>query len=104
MTNDRGSIKWTTLMLPEHVQMIKEMWAEDDKKEKPIQDEQQIEENVMKLQLAIHDSLTVEVKFFSNYEYHMLRGKLKSIVADDCIIFDDGTKVGINDVIDVMVD
>ncbi|GAB3801050.1 YolD-like family protein [Virgibacillus kimchii] len=60
MVNDRGNIKWTSLMLPEHVQLIKEMWEEDDKKEKPILDEQQIEEIIMKLRMALHDNLTVE--------------------------------------------
>lgn len=104
MVNDRGDIKWTSLMLPEHVQMIKEMWAEDDKKEKPILDEQQIEENAMKLQLAIHNDLSIEIKYFKDHDFHTVEGKLKSIVAGDCIIFSDGTRIKLNNVIDVFID
>ncbi|WP_164219415.1 YolD-like family protein [Virgibacillus sp. YIM 98842] len=104
MVNDRGDIKWTSLMLPEHVQMIKDMWAEDEKKEMPILDEQQIEENMMKLQLAIHNNLSLEIKYFKDHDFHTVKGKLKSIVAGDCIIFTDGVKVNLNDVIEVFID
>jgi len=36
---DRGNIKWTSLMLPEHVQMVKEIWKEEEKVQKPVLDE-----------------------------------------------------------------
>ncbi|MFA1819552.1 YolD-like family protein [Virgibacillus oceani] len=77
---------------------------EDDKKEKPVLDEQQSEENVMKLQLAIHDGLTVEVQHYKERDFHIARGKLKSIVAGDCIIFDDGERIKFSEVINVFVD
>ncbi|SHF55195.1 YolD-like family protein [Ornithinibacillus halophilus] len=43
MVHDRGSIKWTSLMLPEHVALLEEMWHTDKKISKPILDEQEIE-------------------------------------------------------------
>lgn len=43
MIRDRGSIKWTAMMLPEHVKLLRD-WAEEDKYEQmPELDEQQIE-------------------------------------------------------------
>lgn len=44
MVFDRGNIKWVSLMLPEHVKMLKDMWAETEKIEKPEIDEQQFKE------------------------------------------------------------
>ncbi|MEI4790671.1 YolD-like family protein [Bacillus sp. FJAT-53060] len=44
MLRDRGTIKWTAMMLPEHVTRLKHDLAETQKTDKPIIDEQQIEE------------------------------------------------------------
>ncbi|SDD50655.1 YolD-like protein [Terribacillus halophilus] len=44
MVNDRGKIKWTSLMLPEHVEMLQHMGREIGKAKPPIMDEQQLEE------------------------------------------------------------
>lgn len=104
MVNDRGSIKWSALMLPEHVEMIKEMWAEDDKKEKPILDEQQINEINMKLQLALHDNLTVEVKYFKDHNFHATKGRIKTIVNSEGIILEGGIKIKFSDVVYVIID
>ncbi|WP_327606087.1 YolD-like family protein [Virgibacillus tibetensis] len=43
MVRDRGSIKWTSLMLPEHAGLLNELWQEDKKTVKPILDSQEIE-------------------------------------------------------------
>ncbi|MGN7324767.1 YolD-like family protein [Bacillus altitudinis] len=44
MLRDRGTIKWTAMMLPEHVAQLKHDLAETKKTDKPIIDEQQAEE------------------------------------------------------------
>lgn len=76
--NDRGTIKWTSLMLPEHVKMLNDIWQEDNRKEKPILDEQQkIEINGM-LQLALKDNLTVAVTYYDDYDHHTVKSKLLS--------------------------
>ncbi|MED1749275.1 hypothetical protein [Bacillus zhangzhouensis] len=41
MLRDRGAIKWTAMMLPEHVARLKHDLAETKKTDKPIIDEQQ---------------------------------------------------------------
>lgn len=44
MIRDRGAIKWTAMMLPEHVKVLRD-WAEEDTfQQKPDLDEQHIEE------------------------------------------------------------
>ena len=44
MIRDRGMIKWTAMMLPEHVQSLKNLLVDDEKIQKPILDEQAIAE------------------------------------------------------------
>lgn len=44
MIRDRGNIKWVSMMLPEHVQQLKEFAKETNKQTKPILDEQAYEQ------------------------------------------------------------
>lgn len=74
--NDRGTKKWTAMMMPEHIKMINDLWAEDDKKEKPFIDEQLQIEFGIKLRLALKDDLTVEVEYYADHDYHTEKGKL----------------------------
>ena len=76
---DRGTIKWTSLMLPEHVQMINEAFKEQERVEKPILDEQQIEENSFALQRAMKDGFSVEIKYHNGFEFVYLSAKIKGI-------------------------
>ncbi|WP_077309098.1 YolD-like family protein [Terribacillus halophilus] len=50
MVHDRGKIKWTSLMLPEHVEMLQQMGREIGIEKAPILDEQQLEELEQKVQ------------------------------------------------------
>jgi len=43
MLRDRGTMKWNSLMLPEHVQILKDMWDDDHKVVAPQLDEQELE-------------------------------------------------------------
>ncbi|MCD8508969.1 MAG: YolD-like family protein [Bacillus sp. (in: Bacteria)] len=44
MNRDRGTIKWTSMMLPEHVQQLKKLAENHKKKQRPQADEQTLEE------------------------------------------------------------
>ena len=44
MLRDRGNIKWTALMLPEHIERLRAWQAEDDLQIRKEPDEQQLEE------------------------------------------------------------
>ena len=77
--NDRGNIKWTSMMLPEHVEKLKEMWREDERVEKGDLDEQQAAEIDFKLQLALKDDLTVGINYHNGFDYSFSKVKLLSI-------------------------
>ncbi|WP_186318725.1 YolD-like family protein, partial [Bacillus licheniformis] len=44
---DRGSIKWTAMMLPEHVSLLRELESRQNKVKRPVLDLSQIEDMEM---------------------------------------------------------
>ncbi|WP_226581505.1 YolD-like family protein [Halobacillus litoralis] len=76
---DRGTIKWTSLMLPEHVEMVKKLWKEDQRVEKGIIDEQKAVEIDFLLQRAMTDDLTVKVRFYNGFDYEDQLMKVKRV-------------------------
>lgn len=58
---DRGRIKWTAMMLPEHIQMLRELQKEDRYKMKPTLDEFDLEMIHEEIQLAFKRQCTVEI-------------------------------------------
>lgn len=101
--NDRGSKKWTALMLPEHIAELKELFAEQDHKEKPILDEQQLIENEMLLNQAIEGDLTITVKYFKDYNYHFAEGKVLFIQSQDRYLQLDKVKINLDSIVEVNV-
>ncbi|WP_337019877.1 YolD-like family protein [Oceanobacillus massiliensis] len=77
--HDRGNIKWAAMMLPEHNELLKDFWKQQEYKEKPTLDEQQAGEINMKLQLAIHNDLTVRLTYFAAHDYKEITGKISKI-------------------------
>lgn len=103
MVNDRGTIKWTTMMLPEHAEALRKLREQQQYKSKPILDVQLIEENEIKLQRAIHDNLTVEIKYFKNHDFHFIKEKLHGIDGNGFLTINDEerTRIKFRDVIEV---
>lgn len=66
MVNDRGTIKWTSLMLPEHVELLKEMWREDHVITKPVLDTQELGVLNEQLLQALEQQLTVSLSVYKN--------------------------------------
>ncbi|UJL47141.1 YolD-like family protein [Virgibacillus sp. NKC19-16] len=77
--NDRGTIKWTSLMMPEQTQLLNEMWEQQDWKEKPDLDGQYIAEINLKIEMALENDLTIEIEYFKNHDYHKIKGKLLGV-------------------------
>ncbi|KAB8137982.1 YolD-like family protein [Gracilibacillus oryzae] len=69
MHNDRGSIKWASLMLPEHVKILREMWQEDHIEEKKEIDDQQLEENARILVEAYAQRKKVTITYYQQRQY-----------------------------------
>jgi|GEM_PF-7108105 len=102
--NDRGTKKWTSMMMPEQIEALKQVIAEQNYKEKPILDEQQLVEIDLKLQIALKDDLTVEVEYFAAHDFHTVKEKLLMIDAlNKRLRFDDGTELNLDDVLDVTI-
>lgn len=82
MLKDRGTIKWTSLMLPEHVQLLKNMWEEDEMKKCPLIDNQTLE--IMDEQLThayVHEQI-VRLKFHHNGYHQSICGKIITLDSD----------------------
>lgn len=76
---DRGNIKWTSMMLPEHQELLNEMWRQKEWKEKPILDEHLLTEINVDLQMALQHDLTIEIEYFKDQDYHKIKGKLLGV-------------------------
>ncbi|AXI09308.1 YolD-like family protein [Oceanobacillus sp. 143] len=79
MTKDRGTIKWSSLMLPEHVELLKELWKEDEKVRKPLLDPQQIEIIHNDLMDAYHSERSVTISFYQNVAVSHLSGVITKL-------------------------
>lgn len=66
-------------MLPEHVEALKQMFAEEERKERPLLDEQKKMEIDFLLQIALSNDDTIEIKYYANYDYQSTQGKLLMI-------------------------
>ncbi|SER37527.1 YolD-like protein [Gracilibacillus ureilyticus] len=69
MHNDRGSIKWASLMLPEHVKILRDMWQEDETEAKKEIDEQQLEENAQILAESFFLKKKVAITYYNQNHY-----------------------------------
>ncbi|WP_208590993.1 YolD-like family protein [Gracilibacillus suaedae] len=64
MIHDRGKIKWSSLMLPEHVEMLQDFFADAPFQEKPVLNEDYVSEMELTLQQAIHTQQKVTLRYY----------------------------------------
>lgn len=101
---DRGTKKWVSLMLPEHVEMLDEVFVE--RKEKPKLDEQQMIEIDQKLKYALNEDVNLEMTYYDNGNYETVRGKLNQINQWQgyiVLLNEDGVTISLSNIIDVEV-
>ncbi len=102
--HDRGTMKWVSLMLPEHVEMLKDVFVEY--KEKPILDEQKMMEIDQTLKFALEHQVVIEMTYYHNGDFLTLRGKLDKIDQWRGYIVlknEDGFHVSLSSIVDVEV-
>jgi broad-specificity NMP kinase len=73
---DRGRIKWTSMMLPEHVKLLRDWVKEDQYEQKKIIDEQQLESMNEILMEAIELDEWVAITHYQNHNYEIVVGKV----------------------------
>jgi hypothetical protein len=76
MIRDRGRIKWTSMMLPEHVKLLRD-WAKEDTYEKPKElDDQQLEQMNETLAEAMEFGQAVAITHFRNHRHELVVGNI----------------------------
>ncbi|ASB61173.1 hypothetical protein SC22_11480 [Bacillus sp. A053] len=76
MLRDRGTIKWTSMMLPEHLTHLKQDLIDVSKIEKPALDDQQIEEMDI---LVLEFNKELRFKLFNNGFVENVTGRVHYI-------------------------
>ncbi|AUJ23231.1 YolD-like family protein [Virgibacillus dokdonensis] len=97
---DRGAIKWTSMMLPEHVDLLQDMWEKLERKEMPILDEQKLEELDVQLQAAVRQGIVIEIKYFNGRDFLTSKGKLKQIT-NEYLYLQSGKAIKRGQVLDI---
>ncbi|WP_167577694.1 YolD-like family protein [Ammoniphilus sp. YIM 78166] len=77
MIRDRGNIKWSTMMLPEHRQLLQELEHSQDEQECPEPSEDKWEELQLVIGEAIETRKEVTLKYFANKRFHRLTGQIQ---------------------------
>ncbi|WP_338442500.1 YolD-like family protein [Bacillus spizizenii] len=79
MLRDRGTIKWTSMMLPEHLTQLKQDLMDVSKIEKPSLDDQQIEEMDLLVSEALEFNKELKFKLFNNGYVENVTGRVHYI-------------------------
>jgi len=108
MIRDRGNKKWVSLMLPEHVKMLKDMSVDLKRQNKPVLDEYQIQEFEERIKYAQEFKLPLEFSLFENgfikntvgrvIKMDPLTKKMKIKMMDDNVEF-----IHFNEIINVQI-
>jgi hypothetical protein len=76
MIRDRGKIKWTSMMLPEHVKMLRDWVKEDTYEYRKELDEQQLELMNETISCAIELNQFVTITHYHQNHYELVIGKI----------------------------
>ena len=105
---DRGTKKWTTMMLPEHKEQLKGMWKQKNCRSKPIFDEQQLESFHSTIMYAYTEKMIVRI-FHCNQERYMVedvreaKGIITEINTANRHIRIDDTWIQLEDILDIQL-
>lgn len=102
--HDRGTMKWVSLMLPEHVAKLQEIFIE--KKERPLLDEQKMNEMDRLLKEALTYQKEIQLTYYADGDFHVVQGVLAKIDQQKgYIMLCDGVgeAIPLSDLVDVEV-
>ncbi|MBQ0137682.1 MAG: YolD-like family protein [Kurthia sp.] len=90
MYKDRGTIKWTAMMLPEHVQKLRQWRNELDEKQPNALESWQLEELNAKIQLAFEQQKMISIYSYDE-QWHEEKGRIERLDFQKKLVFlDDG--------------
>jgi hypothetical protein len=87
MLKDRGTIKWTSLMLPEHVEQLKQLWEESKLADKPILDEQQLEKLNANCTYALHNKVPISLTYYQQGKEKNIEGQIKKLDSQKNLLY-----------------
>lgn len=76
---DRGNIKWTAMMLPEHVKLLREWQAEDAYVPEPQHDEYDYDELAHQIQTAFQTNSELSIQYWQNGSTFEVEGFIKEL-------------------------
>lgn len=79
MIRDRGNIKWTAMMLPEHVKLLRDWAKEDEFETKPELDDQQLEQMNEVICEAMAHGAELSITYFDQTHHLTVRGTIHYI-------------------------
>ncbi len=84
---DRGNKKWTAMMLIEHRTKLRKLKESEKDRKKPILDDQEKEVINSKMQQALHNNMTVEIKYYEDKRFKKIIGKIDKVDTNQGYIF-----------------
>ncbi|MEV9640405.1 YolD-like family protein [Mammaliicoccus sciuri] len=102
---DRGGIKWTSLFIPEHLELIREWYAEDDYVEKPELDQIDWDNIQETLEAAYKRKCETEVQTWKDGKINYHQGKIREInVQSKVVLIEDPfgiDRISVSEIINV---
>lgn len=104
---DRGRIKWTAMMLPEHVAIIRDYIAHDGKVKKPVLDEWDLRQLEESIGLALTQNAEIKLKYWRDGDILTRGGKILKVDTGRRLLYVedpfDTTAYSLDDLIDVSI-
>lgn len=86
MIRDRGRIKWTAMMLPEHVEQLREWQKEDEHQLRQQPDEQQLEQWNYQIHEAAKKNLRITIHYWINENVAKGKGYIRKIDTEEGVL------------------
>lgn len=85
MIQDRGNIKWASMMLPEHLELLREYKQERTEQPREL-DEWELEELQKTIDQAFNQQLDIKLEVWKDYKITQWTGIIKSINTNELIL------------------
>lgn len=105
MNRDRGTIKWTAMMLPEHVKLLREWQTEDTWTEKPQLDEAQLEQINQQVYTAYEQQQKVMVRVWEYQQMSVYTGFIQKLNDYERYLqLDNGKRIAFESICDTTIE
>ncbi|MFC9541797.1 YolD-like family protein [Lysinibacillus sp. NPDC056959] len=85
MIQDRGNIKWASMMLPEHLELLREYKQECTEQPRELT-EWKLEELQKTIDQAFNQQLDIKLEVWKDYKITQWTGKIKSMNTNELIL------------------